>query len=373
MTGRNKKESNDNGNGKRKGFRISGFASFLMVYASLLILLITLGLYFVWNLLIDYEAGMPDVNMEKFLVEFEPGRLENLLDMYPVTVNEYDTTESVKDAFVQMVSQKELSFRKLTGRYTNATPVYEIYAGEDVLAVAELSEIGKNKHGFSIWDMTKVTFDGYGPERNEISIKVPGSAVVTVNGIVIDEKYRKETLPVDMTDNLADYVKWVPEYKVYILRNLIQIPQIQVSGDYIREISDDGYTIAYDFDTDEGLKEEAGNRILSMAHEYGAYIINKGSLGALKSYMVGKAAEYVSNIPAIWAYLWNEEYTYTFTNEEIGNFVRYADDCFSCEVGYTLNVFYRTSRSIHYDTRIRCMYIKKEGAWYLADFILESE
>ncbi|MDD6572304.1 MAG: hypothetical protein PUF12_07990 [Thermoflexaceae bacterium] len=357
----------------KKKFRINGFAAFLLVYASFLILLITCGLYYVWNLLIDYEAGMPDVNMEKFLVEFEAGNIETLLSKYPVSVNEYDTEESVEKAYVSMVENQELTYKKLTGKYTNATPVYEIYAGDDIIAVASLSETGKNKHGFSVWDMANVTFDGYGPVRESVSIKVPGSAVVTVNGTVIDEKYLTETQPVEMTASLSDYVEWVPEYKIYRLENLIQMPQVEVSGDYIKEVSDTEYTVAYDFDTDESLKEEAGNRIMAMAHEYGAYIINKGNLGTLKSYMVGKAREYVSNIPAVWAYLWNEEYSFNFTNEEIGNFVRYGEDCFGCEVSYTLNVFYRTTRSISYDTHIRCMYVKKDGMWYLADFILENE
>lgn len=357
----------------KKKFKIGGFASFLLVYSALLILLIGFGLYYVWNLLIDYEAGMPDVNMEQFMVEFEGDNLRNLLEEYPVSVHEYDSKESVVDAYMQMVVGKELSFKKLTGKYTNTTPVYEIYAGENVIAVAELTEIGKNKHGFSIWEMSNVTFDGYGPETHEVSIKVPGSATVTINGNVINEKYLTETIPVEMTTNLSEYVEWVPEYKVYKMENLIQQPEITVSGDYIKQAQDPAYTIAYDFVPDETLAEEAGPRIWAMAHEYGAYIINKGSLYTLKSYMLGKAAEYVSNIPAIWAYLWNEEYTYTFTNEELTSFTRYSDTCFSCEVSYTLNVFYRTTRSISYDTKIRCMYIKKDDIWYLADFILESK
>ena len=157
----------------KKKFKLSGFASFLLIYSTILILLIGFGLYYVWNLLIDYEAGIPDVNMEKYMVEFEGDNLKNLLEKYPVTIHEYDNEEAVVKAYMQIASGKELSFKKLTGKYTNATPVYEIYADETLLAVAELTEVGKNKHGFSIWEMTNVTFDGYGPKTHPISIKVP--------------------------------------------------------------------------------------------------------------------------------------------------------------------------------------------------------
>lgn len=358
---------------KRKKFRLNGFGGFLLLYASLLILLITFGLYYVWNILIDYEAGMPDVNMEKFLAEFEADNIKNLLLQYPVSVSEYDKAEDVEEAYVSMVTDREISYAKLTGKYTNAAPVYEIYAGDDIVAAAKLLEVGKNKHGFSVWDMTEVIFDGYGPEKYNVSIKVPESANVLVNGTLIDEAYRTGTESVELTANISEYVEQVPEIKIYELNNLIRMPDIEVAGDNIAETGDENYTVSYTFGTDKELEEQLSGRIMAMAHEYGAYIINKGSLSTLKSYMVGKAREYVSNIPAVWAYLWNEEYTYNFTNEEISNFVRYSEDCFSCDISYTLNVFYRTSRSISYDTYIKCMYVKQDGAWYLADFMLLGE
>lgn len=353
--------------------KISGFTIFLLVYATLLIGLVAFALNYVWNLLIDYEASIPDVNMEKFLDEFSEDNISDLLEKYPVSVNEYDDADAVNEAYIKMLSGKELTFDKLTGRYTNAAPVYTISAGDDVIAVAELTEIGKNSHGFSIWELSKVIFDGYGPERTSIKIKVPGSAVVEVNGNVIDEKYLIGTETVEMTSNISEYVQWVPEYKIYEVDNLIKKPQINVSGDYIREVSEKGYDTAYEFDTDEALKQEVSSRVLAMGHEYGAYIINKGSLGVLQSYMLGKAREYVSNIPAIWAYLWGEEYSYNFTDESVDNFVRYSEDCFSCKVTFTLNVFYRGTRSVSYETKINCMYVKQDGAWYMADFALVNE
>lgn len=351
---------------------INGFTIFLITYAVLLIGLIAFGLSYVWGVLIDYEASLPDVNMEKFMVEFQEENLSNLLDKFPAAISEYDDAENLKEAYVAMISGKELSFAKLTGRYTNATPVYTINSGEDVIAVAELTEVGKNDHGFSVWEMSNVIFDGYGPERISMKIKAPESAVVEVNDTVIDEKYLTGNESVEMISNISEYVERVPEYKIYEIDNLIEKPQIKVSGDYIKEVSEEGYNVSYTFDTDETLKQEVSGRITAMAREYGAYLINKGSLSALRSYMVGKAGEYVSNIPAIWAYLVNEEYSFNFTNENIDNFVRYSEDCFSCDVSFTLNVVYRGTRHISYDTKMSCMYVKQNGKWYLADFILRN-
>ena len=65
-----------------------------------------------------------------------------------------------------------------------------------------------------------------------------------------------------------------------------------------------GYTIYYP--SDDELYKSMESRIYTIAEQYGAYIINRGSLSKLSSYMVGTAAEYVSDIPAIWAYLWGK-------------------------------------------------------------------
>lgn len=352
---------------------MKGFKGFLLIYSLIWIVLIGAGLFYVWNLLIDYEASIPDVNMEKHLEEFDASHIGNLYDKFPLELNEYEDKDAVKNWFCQAVADKELSFRKFTGKYTNSTPVYEVLAGENVIAAVLFTENGKNDHGFSVWEMSQVSFEGYGPDFFDVTVKVPQNAEVLVNGQLIDGKYLTAEEPVELASNIADFVEQVPGYRIYTITHLANMPEIKVAGDNIREVLDEEYTVCYDFGTDEDLKNQVAGRITAMTREFGAYIINKGSLGTLQSYMVGKAKEYVSNIPAVWAYLVGEEYYYTFENETIENFVRYSEDCFSCEASYTLNVSYRGTRSISYDTRLICTYIKKDGIWYLADFRMENK
>ena len=111
------------------------------------------------------------------------------------------------------------------------------------------------------------------------------------------------------------------------------------------------------------------SRIYTIAEQYGAYIINRGSLSKLSSYMVGTAAEYVSDIPAIWAYLWGKSYTYQFNNESITNFRKYSDKCFSCDVYYDLYVDYKSGNTT-YKTSLTYTFVKQNGTWMLADFLI---
>lgn len=354
---------------------LSGFKKFLITYTVLLVLLIAAGLTYVWFLLIDYEAGMPDVNMEKHLAEFDGDHIDKMLDKYPPKISMYDSFDSVVNAYRDMISGKEITYRKYTGRYTNATPVYEVMAGDEAVACVTLSEEGRNKHGFPIWTVSQVEFDGYGPERDNITIRVPDDAIVTINGIQVSRDDIAEAETMEELLNVTEYLKNVREYKIYEIKDIIKNPEIVVTSNLhkIRKEENDSYTISYVYDTDKEIPDELYNRVISMGRAYGAYIINKGSLSELRSHMIGKAREYVSNIPAIWAYLWSEQYTYNFTDEKIENYISYDEDCFSCDVSYKLNVFYRATRSISYDTHIHCVYIKVEGVWYLADFALSDE
>lgn len=349
------------------------FLIFLIVYSLILIAAIGAGLYYVWGLLIDYEASIPDVNMEKHLTDFDEDNIRTLYAKFPLGLHEYEDKEAAADKIAASVTGAELSYRKRAGAYTNSAPVYDVLAGENVIATASFTESGKNDHGFSVWELSNVSFAGYGLEFFDVTIKTPLDAVVFVNGRVIDESYRTSEEPASLVKNISEFVEKLPGYKIYTLEHLANMPEIEVNGENIFKAGSEEYTVFYDFGTDEELKEQTAGRITAMTREFGAYIINKGSLSRLQSYMVGKAKEYVSNIPAVWAYLVGEEYNYTFTNETIENFVRYSEDCFSCEASYTMTVTYRKTRSISYDTRLICTYIKKDGIWYLADFIMENK
>ena len=85
--------------------------------------------------------------------------------------------------------------------------------------------------------------------------------------------------------------------------------------------------------------------------------------------MVGYANEYISDIPAVWAFLYGKTYTYEFNNENISNFRKYSDDCFSCDVYYDLYVDWKDGNKT-YNTSVTYTFVKTDGEWYVADFII---
>ena len=82
---------------------------------------------------------------------------------------------------------------------------------------------------------------------------------------------------------------------------------------------------------------------------------------------IGNAKEYMSDIPAIDVYLIGRTFTYDITDENVSNFRKYSDDCYSCDVDYNLNVKW-SSGSTTYNISLTYVFVKQNDKWMLADF-----
>ena len=71
--------SENNNNGKKNFFkRLSGFKKFLVIYASVLVVIIAVALVLLYGLLKDYEAGRPANTMDKLVSHIEAGKCRQM-------------------------------------------------------------------------------------------------------------------------------------------------------------------------------------------------------------------------------------------------------------------------------------------------------
>ena len=319
----------------------------------------------------DYEEGMPSGAMDKIVNQFTPDGIGKLLSDNSVKVNEFETNDTITSYFTDKLNDGTVSYKKKAGEYSEKTPVYVVYAGDTPIAKVELKSAGKNAHKFNKWTLGTVSFGDFTKNLAEVKITAPTGADVYINGVQVTDTYKTESeVKFAPCLHVSDYVT-VPTNDVYDVGQLIAQPDItaklngkDLTVDYDKKT---GYTIYYP--SDDELYKSMESRIYTIAEQYGAYIINRGSLSKLSSYMVGTAAEYVSDIPAIWAYLWGKSYTYQFNNESITNFRKYSDKCFSCDVYYDLYVDYKTGNTT-YKTSLTYTFVKQNGTWMLADFLI---
>lgn len=350
--------------------KLSIFKKFLIIYAGILLLAGFITIIVLYNFLKDYEEGIPSNCMDKVIDSFTEDKIEDLLEENNVSFSEFENTKVVSEYLKGKLSDGEVIYRKKAGEYSEKTPVYVVKAGDTAIAKVSLVSAGKNKSKFTKWKIGEISFGDYTNDLADIQITAPTGATVYVNDVMVEDSYITEkNVAFSPCLHVSDYVT-APTNTVYKIDKLIAEPEIKavLNGETLPvEATKDGYAIYYP--EDQELFASQKDYIIEIGEQYGKYIINRGSLSKLSSYMTGYAAEYVSDIPAIWAYLWGKSYTYEFQDEKITNFRKYSDDCFSCDVSYNLYVNYGSGDTT-YKTSMTYTFVKKNNKWLLADFIL---
>ena len=310
--------------------RLSSFKKFLIIYASALIVIIAAALVILHGFLKDYESGRPANTMDTLVAHIEKGNVGEWIKKSGL-LGEFETESIVSDYFRDTFEGKQISYKKKAGEYSESTPVYA--------------------HDKS----------------HAVKVTVPKGSDVELNGVKVSSDYITGESSVDLCKHVSDYVD-TPVNDIYEITGLFTAPDVKVysSGKELStELDKEGY-VAY-YPGDDSLLEEEKQHILLVAENYGKYMINRGSLTTLSGYMIGTAKEYMSDIPAIDVYLIGRTFTYNITDENISNFRKYSDDCYSCNVDYKLNVNW-SSGSTTYDIALTYIFVKQDGKWMLADF-----
>lgn len=350
---------------------VSAFAIFLVTYSVLLCLLIGIGLKWVWGLLIDYEAGLAETTADRIVTDFSAENISKMIDIAEVSVSEFENKNTLAAYYKDMLMDKTITYRRKGGEYTANHPVYYVMADDKPYAEFSLKQTGENPHGFPVWELEKVVFSEDVVEDKEIKIKVPARAEVYLNGILAErDRYISSEEEIVLAKNIAEYVKTVPAYDYYVFEGLIGEPRVELANcEAMDGVETDGI-LFYDYASAEELIQENDELLRRISKNYGGYLVNRVSFGTMSSDLTGIAKERLSDIPAIWAYLYGEEYTYEISDWSAANGRKYGEDCFSCDLEFTLNVNYRVTRNISYETKLSCMFVRENGKWVLADFVM---
>lgn len=351
--------------------KLKGFKKFLAIYSSLLVVLILIVLVMLHGLLKDYEEGRPASAMDKIVKQFSDDKIDSLIQQDTVDLSEFETGGVVTDRIRSEMEGKTLTYKKKSGEYSEQTPVYVIYAEDTPVAKITLDENGKNAHKFTKWKLGNVSFDSFMDSEDQLKITVPKGSKLKLNDIDVSDNYISgKDISFAPCKNVGKYVK-EPKMTEYTISGLIAEPDIsvQLDGKDLTVMKDKNeYKASYPMD-DELLKQQE-SYIMNVAQTYGKYIINRESMTNLSKYMIGSAKDYVSDVTALWAFLYGKTYTYEFQNQSVSNLVKYSDNCFSCDIYYDLYVDWSTGNKT-YNTSLNYTFVKKDGNWCVADFTIK--
>jgi hypothetical protein len=321
----------------------------------------------------DYEESRPANVMNEVVEQLENGDVAGVLANALIESNEFETdTERLTAYLGSLVNGHALRYSKKSGEYAENHPIYLLYADNTPIAKFTLSATGENSFGFTLWRLGRIYVgsDLSGKTVESYTITVPKGSTVAINGVVLEDKYiTEDNIEFEPCKNIGSYVA-KPLKTTYEVSGLMMEPQVSVTYDgKTLETTKDGGAYSAEYPADDELFASMEASIKALDHAYGEYIINKGALSAVTSNMIGNAADYMSDIPAVWAFLYGKEYTYEFRNEEISEFTKYSDDCFSCHIYYDLYVEWNTG-NVTYDTSLTYTYVFYENRWVVADFTI---
>lgn len=357
---------------KNKKKKLGRFAKFIIIYSciALVVMIAVWGL--LYSFLRDYEASRPSVAMDKIMSDFNAENAGKVLNSADITTNEFETIDTITKFLETRLEGQTASYRKSNGEYSENTPVYIVYAGDTPLAKVKLKEAGRNFFKFTKWQIGNISTYDISPKTPSVTvtITVPSGSAVSLNGISVDTKYiENDNITFEPCKNVGEFVA-TPTMTEYKVTGLLFEPDITVEyNNTPLALSGENGVYICSYPEDAALLEAQKDTIINTAETYGKYIINRGSLDGLKKLMVGRAETYISDIPAIWAFLSGKQYTYEFRNENITNFKKYSDNCFSCDMYYDLYVNWGYGDKT-YETSMTYVYVLIDGNWYVADFII---
>lgn len=326
-----------------------GFA----IYGAVLLVLAIVFLIYTDSCLRQYENSQPGNVINKYLEEFEK-KIDNKTiaeDMtLPAGAGKFESSEAYLNAYYsQFQGDVKYSAKKNASSYATEEPVYDIYAGDNVVAHVTLKATD-TKTIFAIltimdWDIQRIE-PVCNKDTHDYIIKAPQNYTVKINDIALggDEMTGKVTANPDFK-YVSEYVS-MPSIVEYKVEGFIGEPVIKIYDSTNCEVTyvadEKGNIDASNAVSNKEVPKEYSDLAFEMAKMWSNFTTRdlKGAnygLETIRQYLIKDS------------YYWNMATSYAkgvditfvsahtlkanpYSNVKISNYVSYGENCFSCHV-----------------------------------------
>ena len=175
----------------KKPFRW-GFAIFALVYALLILAAGYFALSYLWDYAAAYEMSRPyhaiDAYMEALTPDYISDRSEDLIN----AIDHHIQSEEACRAVIANAVSGGVTYAKKASECTEDKMVYVLRTGNRVIGRVELVTQGESVMGFTPWAVASDSYDLSYLLTDTVSVTVPESFRVSVNGAQLTEAYRTE-------------------------------------------------------------------------------------------------------------------------------------------------------------------------------------
>ena len=346
-----------------------GFAIFMAVWCSLLILAIGVFLYKFYHFLEDYEKVYQDSlayhEMDEFLNNFADGDYDALYSMVSKKpeITKFESEENVKAYMKKMLSGKTIRYNE-AGESTDKIPVYYLTADDYIIGKITMCQSDmKRAYDLPIYSID--TFEFYEEPEWSISVQAYDNCSVYVNGVAVTPEYiYRIDLP---KEKHFEGFAQLPLTKYYKVTGLYEQPVVKVVNVFDQEITPTLNHATGVYETPLSVPKEVEDEMISFAKTavdtYAQVVcreINDSNLDEVFTKGNPIVTDIKSNSDNL-KYFPNHKTT--DTEDKIIEFIPYTDNAFFCEIEHTQHMLIYGVRPRDVVTDARYYYVKEDGNW----------
>ncbi len=349
---------------RRRGPRLGGviFYTFYFLFIFLFFGATYLGLGWLQNWLVDYEAAQPTTKCEEvFHALFDDPDWAALYEAAGVEDTEYEGQDAFVAYMENKVGDQELTYME-TSAGLSGDKKYIVKLGDEKIASFTLE--GESEHVTDIPNWELGTVELFYQRSESYRIQTLDSHTVYVNGVALSEDHT-----IQIASTIADsYLPMgVTSIRTCIqeIKGLMGMPEVTIidEDDNVMEVSYDEETRTFiERTVANTIGEEEKSVALKAMETYALFMIEKASANEVAKYFDSSTDTYKTIVKSeIW---WTQANNGAkFADEKVSGYSRYTDDLFSVRVSASLNVT-RTDGTIkQFPVDTTLFFTHKNGKW----------
>lgn len=322
---------------------ISPFRKGVIIYAAVTLTLIGVGLALFWSFLTAYEASRPKNTVNVYLESLTAEQIRE--EALPALLEQVDTRVQDEAACRERLLealQGELTAAKNVTRSTGDTYVYVLRQGNQAIGSFQMEQTGKPSWGFAPWTVTGEEFDLSFLLGDKVSLTVPPSYTVYVDGLPLPGScVAEEGIPYpELAEFTGDYE--LPAMVRYEAGPFLGQAEVTLTDGEGNAVAPDAGNEVFLDNCAPEEKEAVEEAARAFVQTYVDYVSCTGSdpattLQWLKKLMVPDSALAKRMRDALAGLHWVSDRHATVSGMEAGLISRVGEDLYFCEVAYTVN------------------------------------
>lgn len=320
----------------------------MIVYAVIFLALTAVGLKFFWEFIDAYEQSRPKNTVKAYL---EALTVEQMCAGAEPWFSQLDHTIQSEEACIGIIRdslKEDVTYAKKAGECTDTRQVLVLRSGKQTIGQMTMDAVETDQYGFSRWKVTDAKYDFSYLEGEPVTVTVPQTYAVSVNGCVLDERY--------ITESGIHYPLLEELYDQYELPVMVTYRAAGFLGQQSATVTDPtGAAVTIDADTDmdallencTAQEQEALTALVNgFLEKYVQYCgsstgMVSGNFVALKAYLVPNGALAERLWTASDGLRWAQSNSDKIESIDIHHYVRLADGRYLCDATYLVNTWGR--------------------------------